>query len=158
MKKITTDFLTPLIKQYQIGGKIKKYNGECVVADNKLGELILKLLWVRDQAHIFHWQTKANAQHIILGEFYTEFLDEVDELVEGIFGVTGELFTIGAGSMNFVDFSEENLKEFLMKTTNIFNKDFSNNFEKNKENDGLYHTVGDILQIIAKLKYLLSQK
>lgn len=159
IKKQTTsiDFLIPLIKRYNEGGKVSTPK-ECTSADNDFGNLILKFLWIRDQAHLFHWQTKFNAEHVNLGDFYEDYLEELDELAESIFGKRGSTFTIGKGIINFVDYSKENLKMYLDRIASVFTKDFPQYFPESKENVGLYHKIGDILELISKLKYLLSQK
>ena len=88
-----------------------------------------------------------------------EFDEEaLDELAESIFGKRGSTFTIGKGIINFVDYSKENLKMYLDRIASVFTKDFPQYFPESKENVGLYHKIGDILELISKLKYLLSQK
>ena len=163
MKKLTNsqiniDFLKPSIQKFKMGGGLGNKNDECVEADNDFGKLMLKFLWVRDQAHIFHWQTKLNAEHVTFGDFYEEYLGELDELAESIFGKKGDTFSIGKGAIKLVDYSDSNIKMYLEKVTNVFTKEFPEYFEKNNDNIGLYHTIGDILELISKLKYLLSQK
>lgn len=152
------DFLQPFIEKFKLGGKTIERKDECVQADNDFGKLMLKFLWVRDQAHVFHWQAKFNHHHVNLGDFYEEYLEELDELAESIFGKKGQTFTIGEGSIKLMDYSEESLMMYLDKIPKIFTEEFSTHFPENKENIGLYHTLGDILELISKLKYLLSQK
>ena len=45
-------------------------------------QFISTLLAARQQAHIFHWQTSSYATHKALNEFYDEFLELIDSLVE----------------------------------------------------------------------------
>jgi hypothetical protein len=140
-----------------MGGKMTQ-DMPCAEADNELGTLFLKMLWVRDQAHIFHWQTPNNAQHVMLGDFYDAYLGELDELAEGVFGQSGKTFTLGKGKIDIMDYSEENVKMFLNKAAHIFQEEFPMQFPNTPLNLGLYHTVGDILELINKAKYLNSQK
>ena len=135
-----------------------EFLNEAVKADTDLGALILKFLWVRDQAHVFHWQTKLNARHVTLGDFYESYLEELDELAENIFGKIGETFQIGKGQIELVDISETAIEEYKQKVTEIFEIDFPKLFPKTYENEVLYHIIGDILEEINKMKYLLSQK
>lgn len=108
---------------------------------------------------MFHWQTKINSHHVSLGEFYEEYIDELDELVESILGKVKEIPTVGMGTINLMDYSPANLNLYLSKVEMLFTEDFAKHFDKNStENIGLYHTVGDILELISKLKYLLKQK
>lgn len=48
-------------------------------------EIVACLLHSRNQAHVYHWQTKgvgSNAQHLALGEYYESIIDLVDNMVE----------------------------------------------------------------------------
>jgi len=57
-----------------------------------------------------------------------------------------------------MDYSEENVKMFLNKAAHIFQEEFPMQFPNTPLNLGLYHTLGDILELINKAKYLNSQK
>ena len=150
------EFLSDAIRAFQKGGGLNKNSLKS--STKELGPLFLKFLWVRDQAHIFHWQTKLNAQHVILGDFYEEYLNELDELAESIFGQTGHTCSIGEGTIKLVDYSESNLQNYLKEITNIFTVEFTKYFPNTTENIALYHILGDLLEVINKLKYLISQK
>lgn len=56
-----------------------------------MGDFILTLLHSATNAHLLHFKTKSYAQHMALGKFYEEMPGLVDELVESIQGLTGEL-------------------------------------------------------------------
>ena len=157
--KINSDFLMPLIKQYKSGGNVLDSLEKGMNNNSKdLSELFIKFLWVRDQAHVFHWQTKLNAEHVTLGQFYDDYLDEIDELAESIFGKYGKTFKVGKYKIELVDYSEINLKKYLDELTFLFTKEFKLYFPNTIENIDLYHIIGDILELVNKLKYLLSQK
>lgn len=94
----------------------------------------------------------------MLGDFYEEYLEELDELAEGIFGQSGQTFTLGKGRIDLMDYSPENVLMFLNKAGEIFQSEFPMQFPNVPLNLGLYHTVGDILELINKAKYLNSQK
>lgn len=154
-KNNSIEFLEPLIKAYREGGaasKLEKKNYK------ELGPLFLKFLWVRDQAHIFHWQTKSNSQHVILGDFYEDYLEELDELAEVIFGQTGHTCSVGDGVLKLMDYSEENLQKYIREITTIFTYEFPMYFPDINENIAIYHILGDLLEVINKFKYLMSQK
>jgi hypothetical protein len=51
-----------------------------------LVELVMDLLHSTTVTHIMHWQTESYAQHIALGEFYSEMPDLVDAVVEAYQG------------------------------------------------------------------------
>jgi hypothetical protein len=67
------------------------------------------------------------------------------------------MFELGTGKMELMDYSEENLKNYLDKVTMIFEEKFQQFFPNNDKNLGIYHVLGDVLELVGKLKYLLSQ-
>lgn len=144
-------FLEKSIKKFKDGGGLHP--------NKSMGNLFLKFLWVRDQAHIFHWQTPSNAEHTTLGVFYEEYLEELDALAEIIFGKNKKPCSIeGNNSIEFVNYSEQNLEDFCMKVRYIFTEEFQKYFPDTNENAGIYHKLGDIVELINKTEYLLSQK
>jgi len=60
--------------------------GEQPEPDESLSELVMDLLHSAIVTHIMHWQTESYAQHIALGEFYSEIPDLVDAVVEAYQG------------------------------------------------------------------------
>lgn len=148
------EFLLPAIKAFREGGMAKKLERK----GSDLGPLFVKFLWVRDQAHIFHWQTKSNSEHVTLGQFYEDYMEELDELAESVFGQSGYVCSVGNQSIKLVDYSKENITKYLDEITNIFTQEFQSYFPNTQTNVGLYHILGDIVEVINKLKYLLSQK
>lgn len=154
-KKNSLQIVNDIVAKYKYGNKI--YIGKLSLHSD-MSDLFMDFLWIRDQAHVFHWQTKSNSQHVILGEFYENYLEELDELAESIFGKTGKTCQVGKGTIQLVDFSDDNLKNYLNKVTEIFNIKFKKVFPEMPENTDLYHIYGDIMELINKLKYLISQK
>jgi len=150
------EFLSSAIKTFREGGMADRKLERSGYKD--LGPLFLKFLWVRDQAHVFHWQTKLNSHHVILGDFYEEYLEELDELAESIFGQTGHICSVGEGIIKLTDYSEQSVQSYLKEVTNIFTTEFPKYFPNTTENTGLYHVLGDLIEVINKLKYLMAQK
>lgn len=54
-------------------------------------DFISVLLGSREQAHIFHWQTRSFAQHLALEGYYTGIVPLVDAYVEAFQGKYGML-------------------------------------------------------------------
>ena len=54
-----------------------------------INELIKTLLEVRNQTHLWHWQTQSFAEHSALGAFYDTWLDLTDKFVETYSGKYG---------------------------------------------------------------------
>lgn len=150
IKSKSIEFLKPAIKAFREGGQIVKYND--------LGPFFIKLLWVRDQAHIFHWQTKLNSEHAILGDFYEEYLNELDALAESIFGQRGYVCSVGDNTIKLKDYSKENIKKYIREVSDIFNIEFHKYIPDTKENIAQHHILGDLLEIVNRFKYLMSQE
>jgi len=49
-------------------------------------QLISRVFWTRNLAHVVHWSTKSYAQHIALGSFYDDIIDNLDSIVEAYQG------------------------------------------------------------------------
>ena len=58
-------------------------------AQDIYGSFFVAMLGLRDQAHIFHWQTESFAQHSAFGGFYDTYLTLVDKLSESLIGIHG---------------------------------------------------------------------
>lgn len=63
--------------------------GEPAEVENTLQELVMDLLHSAIVTHIMHWQTESYAQHIALGEYYSEIPELIDSVVEAYQGKTG---------------------------------------------------------------------
>jgi hypothetical protein len=49
-------------------------------------QLISRVFYTRNAAHLAHWKTKSYAQHVALGTFYDGLIDTIDQLVEAYQG------------------------------------------------------------------------
>lgn len=58
-------------------------------------EFIARIFATRNAAHIEHWRTKSYAQHVALGSFYYDLIEDIDSIVEAHQGAFG-LVSIGA--------------------------------------------------------------
>lgn len=55
-----------------------------------IGDLIMKLLHTRTNAHVLHLKSRSYAQHVALGEFYDalpDFADRIAEAHQGMYGL-----------------------------------------------------------------------
>ena len=124
-------------------------------ADEAYGTFFVSLLGLRDQAHVFHWQTESYARHQALGTFYTTFLDLTDVLVEMIMGIKGRPTLGMAATISLVDYSEENVNDFIAKSYDLLN----NKLEmicNSTENEEVFDQARMILAEVDKLKYLFT--
>lgn len=49
-------------------------------------QLVSRVFYTRDAAHLAHWRTKSFAQHEALGEFYGTIVGDLDAIVEAFQG------------------------------------------------------------------------
>jgi DNA-binding ferritin-like protein len=146
-----------LVKSFQsfVGESYEtSVNGES--SNPALTLLMLSLLAIRDQAHIFHWQTKSYEQHVALGEFYDNFIDKVDELMENILGKQ-ERPTFSGGTITLKGFSDDAVVEFTEKVKITLSEEILSAVPV-EGNDEIYNIVEELKAMVNKLNYLLSLK
>jgi DNA-binding ferritin-like protein len=51
-----------------------------------IGQLLAIMFLSRDMAHRAHWKTKSYSQHVALGSFYDEIVDNADAIAEAYQG------------------------------------------------------------------------
>ena len=125
-------------------------------AEEPLAKLALSLLAIRDQAHMFHWQTLSYEQHIAFGEFYEDFAEKMDELMENIMG-KGERPAFTEGIITLVGHSDAEVLQFSNTIENVLNIQLPTVVPV-EGNDEIYNIVDEILSMVNKLKYLLTLK
>jgi hypothetical protein len=57
-------------------------------------QLIARVFYTRNHAHIEHWTTKSYARHSALGDFYADVVGLLDTFVEAHIGLGSELASI----------------------------------------------------------------
>lgn len=57
-------------------------------------ELVQRAFAARNAAHLEHWRTKSFSQHMTLGDFYDNVIEEIDSIVEAFQGAF-DLIDIG---------------------------------------------------------------
>lgn len=138
--------------------KAQKYNkfiNEFAAKHEDLySQFILGLLAIRDQAHIFHWQTKLYSHHKNLDNFYDEYLKNIDHLVEMIMGIYGYTPNIEGGSIELKNLDEESLQWFYQKSYKVLKNDTIAVIPE--EYEEIWDQVKLIISQIDKLKYQMS--
>jgi len=124
--------------------------------DLQFSLLTLELLAVRDQAHLFHWQTKSYEEHIAFGDFYDDFIDKVDVLMENIMAKQDRP-QFSKGSITLVGYSQQAVEEFSqrVKVTLSEKLPLAVPTEGNEE---IYNIVEELKALVNKLDYLLTLK
>jgi len=113
-----------ITKRDLLNGLSSKSNPATETAD--VVDMIATLLHSRNQAHVFHWQTKSQssfAEHMALGTYYDEIVELIDNIVESYQG-KHEIIT-GYKTIKTVDYkSTEQVISYF--------KELDENIEKNR--------------------------
>lgn len=123
-------------------------------AQDIYGSFFVAMLGLRDQAHIFHWQTESFAQHSAFGGFYDAYLILVDKLSESLIGIHGRPSFMEA-EIELSGYSEENIAMFLEKAYALF---LGQGTELVGGNSEIKNIIDEIIAELDKLKYLLTLK
>lgn len=116
----------------------------------------VNLLGLRDQAHVFHWQTDSYARHEAFGAFYETFIGLTDTLAEMIMGLKGRpMFGRDGANINLVDYSESGVSEFIESSYELFNGHL-NEICDSEMAEEVFDQARMILAEVDKLKYLLT--
>lgn len=116
-------------------------------------QFIVDILHIRDQSHIFHWQTDSFAEHKAFGKFYEEYVDLIDELVEMLISIHG-VPNVDGKSISLTNYTVETLNHFFTKAYSVFNDDIKiiTNNEEILDHSRLVSAK------LNTLKYLLTLK
>jgi hypothetical protein len=121
---------------------------------------IQRLLQTRDQAHLFHWNTKSYAAHVALGSFYDSLLDSIDSFFENSKGKHPEFFSRRSKIPISLNSDPGILPDSMIPYFNEFNE-FLDGLCKELEVQGdldLQDIVLDMKNATNKLLYLLTLK
>ena len=121
--------------------------------DIKTFYFLIKLMGLRDQLRMNHWQTKSYAEHKMtddLMESLTEFIDTIGEIALGIFGrpnintVSNEISDIAlVSSSNVINQLDSFTKEMLEEY-------------KITEHESMIATLGELDATVKKFKFLCT--
>lgn len=117
-------------------------------------KLISTLLASRDQAHIFHWQTKgpgSYAAHIALNTFYDEIIVLVDGLVESYQGKNG-IITGYTAPAQFDDYDRSATVKYF-KALAMFIEKAS---DKLKSDSYIQNQIDTIIELVYSTVYKLE--
>jgi len=139
-KKLVKDLAESVIQQ------IQSQQG----SPKKIDNFIEKIFWVQNQGLFLHWQDMSGFKHEILGKFYKEMNEKIDELVESYLGVFSMEALYVSDSMYKVEMITT-VQDYMKETQKIFDS-FRNSIDGIS---GLTNVIDDILTIIERTKYLL---
>jgi hypothetical protein len=122
------------------------------MADEFVAKFISTLLASRDQAHVFHLQTRSYAVHKALNEYYDAVVNLIDEFVESYQGRYGIL----TGFKPATSFIETESSEDIVKYFVALN-DFVDRSRERLPNDGfIMNQVDELSQLINSTLYKLT--
>jgi hypothetical protein len=126
-----------------------KYSG-----DRSHSTFAVQSLSVRDQVHIWHWQTEVGDKHKALGDYYDDFIEQVDGLMEIIMGKYGRISVKGIGTPKpLIDLSDAKLEEYFSSKIEMYNSFRNDTFKKDPE---IQNKIDEVVEGLEKLKYLLT--
>ena len=121
--------------------------------DKSIAVLAMNGLSLRDQIHVFHWQTEVGDKHKALGDYYDDFLEQLDGLMEVVMGKYGRFSVKSVGTpAPLVDLKDVNVEEFVDSKVSIF-VEAKKIFAKDPE---ILNIIDEVIAEIQKLKYLLT--
>ena len=130
--------------------------GDCSVCQHSLSGLFVDMLRLRDQSHVFHWQTYSHAEHTALSDYYDKYLDLVDDLAEMIMGALQERPSVADLSIELVDYSDKALQDYLLDAREVFDNDAKEIIPE--EYSEIHNKIEEIVELIDKLAYLITLK
>lgn len=132
---------------------------ESVLADDPINEnleiMIMNILNLVHQTHIYHILTKSYSEHMAIGEFYEDIQEDADAFAESYIGLSGG-FNIHKPSM--VTFNVKYDKDTFIKELEIFRSLITSTIEETNRNDlmSINGILVDIQGDIDKLFYKLG--
>lgn len=109
---------------------------------------------LRDQIHVWHWQTDIGDMHKALGDFYDSVVDFLDEIMEIAMGKYGRVSVKGIGTPSpLQDLSDVNVDEYLANYANLYNQYKTTLFANDAD---IQNKIDELVADINKLRYLLT--
>ena len=119
-------------------------------------EIILRLLKIREQVQILHWQTKSYARHKAYDLYYEELSDLIDAFTESYQGKYGRIELPAGSSLALEDIKELDLNAFLEGIIEMLKVEISANLDDSDTD--LLNIRDEMIGLTNKLVYLLTLK
>lgn len=133
--------------------KFKIFESFGFFADADKSEVAIKILHILAQIQMYHWQTDKMAHHKTFDEFYNEFKEIADNLIEVIQGKYGRIMINVDTYMPLRNLQELEPYGFVEQCIKIFKVYQNNIFKDDQEISAL---LDEIIALLQKLKYLLT--
>lgn len=115
-------------------------------------KLVSHLMHSRNQAHVYHLQTKSFAEHMALQGYYNGIIELVDGLIESYQGKNGIIDKYTSFELNNYKSNKETINYFtaLQKNVDSLRDDVADSYIQNQ-----IDTVTELIQsTVYKLSYL----
>lgn len=132
-----------------------EFLNEAKYTDNRSHSLFaMQTFSLRDQIHVWHWQTEIGDAHKALGDFYGSIIDDLDEIMEIAMGKYGRVSLKGIGTPPpLKDINEMNIDEYLESYVNLYNQYKIDTFKNDAD---IQNKLDEVVASINKLRYLLT--
>lgn len=120
---------------------------------NAISDFVFDALFFQKQIHVWHLQTGSYAQHMALGDFYTNIEDKIDSIAEAITGMSRKLvtpsktFAFNNGQSNLATFVSA-LEAFKGRATALF--------ESTGDLAGINNTFAEVVALCDSTIYKLK--
>jgi hypothetical protein len=122
--------------------------------DKSIGMLAIYGLSLRNQIHVFHWQTEVGDMHKALGDFYDGFTTSFDNLMEVVMGKHGRFSVSTLGMpVALLDLKNVNPEQFIETYVQVFENYKNTTFSNDTE---IKNIIEEIVASLYKLQYLLT--
>jgi len=135
--------------------KFQEYVNEATITyTDKYADLTLTVLQTQAQNKLLHWGTLSYAQHKTFCDFYKNFDELSDSLIETIMGKYGRPITGGA-SIDVMDYNQVNVEAYIDSLYEYFTESIGL-FQPKEENEEIVNILAEIIALIDNTKYLLT--
>jgi len=131
-------------------------------SSSKTSQVASRVLQNMAQAKLLHWQTNSYAEHKALDNFFNEFIEISDTLIESIMGKYGRPeFSDEERTLKLDNYespeSPDGLPRFIAHLDVCYREECISAFSEEKDPE-IFNIIQEILGLIDQTKYLLSLK
>ena len=132
------------------------------VSTSKANSVASRVLQNMAQAKLLHWQTHSYSEHKALDNFFEEFIEISDTLIESIMGKYGRPeFSDEERTLKLDNYespeSPDGLPRFLEHLDTCYRQECITEFSEEKDPE-IFNIIQEILGLIDQTRYLLSLK
>ncbi len=124
----------------------------------KQSKLVNKLLELRNQIKLYHWQTKMHSRHVSADKFLIKAEKIIDHIIETYQGKYGTIMlNKNNKDIKLNNIKDEDIEKYLKTIKDYLIKDYPNIINKNVNTD-LLNLRDELLSNINITLYLFHQK